>query len=53
MNRMVFVRAAGTPTSRAAFLFPPTANVQLPNLVRIKTRLAPTANAMNQRMETR
>ena len=39
MNSWVLVRAAGTPTWRAASLLPPTANVQLPNWVRVSIQV--------------
>ena len=40
MNSVVFVRAAGTPSARAASLLPPTAKVQLPNCVRSSSHVA-------------
>ncbi len=44
MNSEIFVNVTGTPTARADSLFPPTAKIQLPYLVRSSTQVASAAN---------
>ena len=41
-NRVIFVRRTGTPALRAALASPPTAKIQFPNRVRVRTRVAIT-----------
>ena len=53
MNSVVLVRAAGTPSARAASLLPPTAKIQLPNWVRSSSHVPKMANRMNHRIEIR
>ncbi len=53
MNSAIFVRAAGTPTARAACSFPPTAKIQLPALDRIRTQVARAVTPSHQKIATR
>ena len=52
MNSVVLVRAAGTPTERAASLLPPTAIIQLPNWVRIRSQEPMAAKTRNDSTTT-
>ena len=42
------MRSTGTPMLRAAFASPPTAKIQLPNVVRVSTHVATIVTTMNQ-----
>ncbi len=45
---MILVQRTGTPTLRAAFESPPTAKIQLPNRVRVRTKVARTVRTSHQ-----
>ena len=52
MNRRIFTRFTGTPTFREASVDPPTAKIQLPNLVRSRTQVATATTTSHQSSST-
>src|SRR6266496_128995 len=51
MNSRIFVRTTGTPTARAESFEPPTAKIQLPNLVRTSSQAAIAVTTIHQMMD--
>src|SRR5256885_2740975 len=52
MNSRILVRANGTPTARELSAEPPTAKIQLPNLVRTSTQAATAVTAIHHTIDT-
>ena len=52
MNSPIFVALAGTPIIRAASRLPPTAKIQFPTRVRIRTHVPMAAITRNHRIAT-
>ena len=49
MKRMILTRATGTPEARAAEAEPPTAKIQLPNLVLVRMTAQSATRPIHQR----
>src|SRR5262245_37266833 len=52
MNSRILVRAKGTPTARELSAEPPTAKIQLPNLVRTRIQAAIAVTPIHQMIDT-
>ena len=52
MNRPILTLVTGTPTARAESWLPPTAKIQLPTRVRMRTYVATAVNRIHHRTVT-